>query len=66
LFRRVFVRVSRFLAWFVVVDALIRMFGVITPPLLLVLTTDTIVGTLIIRDPLALRPATAANNQSND
>jgi len=42
------------------------MFGVITAPLVLVLTTDTIVGTLIIRDYLALQPATAAHNQRND
>ena len=59
-------QVSRFLAWFVVVDALITTFGVITAPLLLILTTVTIVGTLIIRDCLALRPATAAHNQGND
>ena len=45
---------------------LITMFAVITAPLLLVLTTDTIVWTLIIRDCLALRPATAAHNQGND
>jgi hypothetical protein len=60
------VRVSRSLAWFVVVDALITMFGVITAPLLLVLTKDAIVWTLMIRDCLALRPATAAHNQGND
>ena len=58
-------RVSRLLTWFIVVDALITMFGVITAPLLLILTTDTIVWTLIIRDCLALRPATAAHNQGN-
>jgi hypothetical protein len=60
------VRVSRFLAWFVVVDALITMFGVMTAPLLLILIVDSIVGTLIIRDCLALRPATAAHDQAND
>ena len=59
-------RVSRFLAWFVVADALITMFGVITASLLLIPTTDRIVGTLIIRDCLALRPAAAAHNQGND
>jgi hypothetical protein len=52
--RRVAVRVLRFLAWFIVVDALTTMFGVMTAPLLLILTVDTIVGILIIRDCVAL------------
>ena len=43
-------RVWRFLVWFVVVSALITIFGVMTAPLLLVLIADMIVGTLIIRD----------------
>jgi hypothetical protein len=60
------VRVSRFLAWFVAVDVLITMFGVITAPLLLILTADMIVGTLIIYDCLTLRPVTASHNEGND
>jgi hypothetical protein len=52
--------------WSIIVDALITMFGVISAPLLLILAADTIVGILIIRDCLALRPAAAAHNQGND
>ena len=48
-------RVWRFLGWFVVVQALITMFGVIAASLMLVLIADTIVVTLIIRDLSALR-----------
>jgi hypothetical protein len=38
------------LGWFVVVDALITMFGVTTAPLLLAFAADIVVGWLIIRN----------------
>jgi hypothetical protein len=60
------VRVSLFLAWSVVVNALMTTFGVISAPLLLILVADTIVGVLIVRDCLALRHAAGAHNQGND
>ena len=43
-------RFWHFLAWFIIVDLLITMFGVMTAPLLLTLAADTIVAVLIIRD----------------
>ena len=52
------------LAWFIVVDVLITMFGVMTAPLLLI-AGDTIVAVLIISDYLALRPTVARHNQGN-
>jgi hypothetical protein len=42
-------RLWRLVGWFVVVDALITVFGVITAPLLLSLAVDTAVGLLVIR-----------------
>ena len=53
------------LAWFIVVDVLITMFGVMTAPLLLILAGDTIVAVLIISDYLALRPTVAGHNQGS-
>jgi hypothetical protein len=58
-------RFWHFLAWFIIVDLLITMFGVMTAPLLLTLAADTIVAVLIIRNCLALRPTAAAHEQSN-
>jgi hypothetical protein len=58
-------RFWHFLAWFIIVDLLITMFGVMTAPLLLILAADTIVAVLIIREYLALRPMAAAHDQSN-
>jgi hypothetical protein len=50
------VRVWRFFAWFVVIDTLITMFGVMTAPLLLILAVDANVAVVIIRDCLACYP----------
>jgi hypothetical protein len=60
------VRVSRLLTWFIVVDALITIFGVMSAPLLLILIADAIVGILIVRGCLALRTGAAVYNQGND
>jgi hypothetical protein len=43
-------RLWRFFGWFVVVDALITVFGLITAPLLLSLALDAVVGLLLIRN----------------
>jgi hypothetical protein len=51
-----------FLGWFVVVDALITMFGVTTAPLLLAFAADTVVGWLIIRDCSEMRDALLVAN----
>jgi hypothetical protein len=59
-------RFWRLLAWFVVVDTLITMFGVMTAPLLLILAADTIVAVLIIRDCLELPPTAATAQYGND
>jgi uncharacterized integral membrane protein len=59
-------RVSRLLSWFIVMDALITIFGVMSAPLLLILIADAIVGILIVRDCLALRTAASAHTQGND
>ena len=48
-------RLARLLGWFVVVDALITIFGVTTGPLVLFLAADTAVGWLVIRSCLAQR-----------
>ena len=56
----------RFFAWFIVVDALITIFGVMSAPLLLILIADAIVGILIVRGCLALRTGAAVHNQGND
>jgi hypothetical protein len=45
------------LGWFVVVDALITMFGVTTAPLLLAFAADIVVGWLIIRNCLQMQDA---------
>jgi hypothetical protein len=42
-------RIWRLFGWFVVVDTLITVFGVITAPLLLSLALDAAVGLLVIR-----------------
>jgi hypothetical protein len=55
--------VLRLLTWFIVVNALITIFGVMSAPLLLILIADAIVGILIVRDCLALRTAAATHNQ---
>lgn len=52
-------RLWRLLGWFVVVDALITIFGVTTAPLLLSLAVDTAVALLIIRSCSEMRTATA-------
>jgi hypothetical protein len=53
-------RVWRFLGWFVVVDALITIFGETTGPLLLSLAADGAVGLLIIRSCMEMRAAMPA------
>lgn len=45
----------RLFGWFVVVDALITVFGVITAPLLLSLALDAAVGLLVIRSCMEMR-----------
>jgi hypothetical protein len=53
-------RLWRVLAWFVVVDLLITMFGVMTAPLLLALAADTAVMVLLVRSLVENRAPTAA------
>jgi hypothetical protein len=53
-------RLWRLLGWFVVVDALITIFGVTTAPLLLSLAADGVVGWLAIRGCMEMRAAMAA------
>jgi hypothetical protein len=48
-------RIWRLFGWFVVVDALITVFGVITAPLLLSLALDAAVGLLVIRSCMEMR-----------
>ncbi len=48
-------RLWRLFGWFVVVDALITVFGVITAPLLLCLALDAAVGLLVIRSYTEMR-----------
>jgi hypothetical protein len=48
-------RLSRLFGWFVVVDALITVFGVITAPLLLSLALDAAVGLLVVRSCMEMR-----------
>ena len=48
-------RLWRLFGWFVVVDGLITVFGVITAPLLLSLALDAAVGLLVIRSCIELR-----------
>jgi hypothetical protein len=48
-------RLWRLFGWFVVVDALITVFGVITAPLLLCLALDAAVGLLVIRSCMEMR-----------
>ena len=48
-------RFWRLFGWFVVVDALITVFGVITAPLLLSLALDAAVGLLVIRSCMEMR-----------
>ena len=48
-------RLWRLFWWFVVVDALITIFGVITAPLLLSLALDAAVGLLVIRSCMEMR-----------
>ena len=48
-------RFVHFLAWFIVIDALITVFGLMTAPLLLIVGADTVVGLRILRDYLELR-----------
>jgi hypothetical protein len=50
-------RLWRFLGWFVVVNALITIFGVTTAPLLLAFAADAVVGLLIIRSCFEMRDA---------
>ena len=49
-------RLWRLFGWFVVVDALITVFGVSTAPLLLSMALDAAVGLLVIRSYMELRP----------
>lgn len=49
-------RLWRLFGWFVVVDALITVFGVSTAPLLLSIALDAAVGLLVIRSYLEMRP----------
>jgi hypothetical protein len=48
-------RLWRLFGWFVVVEALITVFGVITAPLLLSLELDAAVGLLVIRSCMEMR-----------
>jgi hypothetical protein len=48
-------RLWRLFGWFVVVDALITVFGVSTAPLLLSLALDAAVGLLVIRSCMGMR-----------
>ena len=48
-------RLWRLFGWFVVVDALITVFGVSTAPLLLSLALDAVVGLLVIRSSMEMR-----------
>jgi hypothetical protein len=48
-------RLWRLFGWFVVVDALITVFGVSTAPLLLSLALDAAVGLLVIRSYMEVR-----------
>ena len=63
-------RLWRLFGWFVVVDALITVFGVSTAPLLLSLALDAAVGLLVIRSyrqmraPFSVAFATAATSGS--
>ena len=63
-------RLWRLFGWFVVVDALITVFGVSTAPLLLSLALDAAVGLLVIRSyremraPFSVAFATAATSAS--
>jgi hypothetical protein len=50
-------RFGRLLGWFVVVDALITVFGEATGPLLLSLAADGAIGLLIIRSCMEMRNA---------
>jgi hypothetical protein len=53
-------RVWHLLGWFVVVDALITIFGAITAPLLLSLAADSAIVLLIIRGWMEMRAAMVA------
>ena len=48
-------RLWRLFGWFLVVDALITVFGVITAPLLLSLALDAAVGLLVIQSCMEVR-----------
>ena len=48
-------RLWRLFGWFVVVDALITVFGVNTAPLLLSMALDAAVGLLVIRSCMEIR-----------
>ena len=48
-------RLWRIFGWFVVVDALITVFGVSTAPLLLSMALDAAVGLLVIRSYMEMR-----------
>jgi hypothetical protein len=48
-------RLWRLFGWFIVVDALITVFGVSTAPLLLSLALDVAVGLLVIRSCMEMR-----------
>jgi hypothetical protein len=48
-------RLWEFFGWFVVVDVLITIFGVITAPLLLSLALDVAIGLLVIRSCMEMR-----------
>jgi hypothetical protein len=48
-------RLWRLFGWFVVVDALITVFGVSTAPLLLSIALDAAVGLLVIRSCMEMR-----------
>ncbi len=48
-------RLWRFFGWFLVVEALITAFGLITAPLLLSLALDAAVGLLVIRTSMEMR-----------
>ena len=48
-------QLCRLFGWFVVVDALITVFGLITAPLLLSLALDALVALLVIRSCMGMR-----------
>jgi len=49
-------RLWRLFGWFVVVEILITAFGVTTAPLLVLLSLDTAIGLIVVRNLMEMRP----------